>query len=234
MGYIRDDSDKPFLREKEQLIRAMLGYVPKHGWSNKALQAAALDCSLADAELIFPSARPYDFVCAAHELAERQLKQDLQRLQRQDSWAALPVRQKIALGVRQRLEPWNNERRALRRAIPIILQPQHFFHSTRCLYETLDKIWRAAGDTSVDHNFYTKRAILATVYLPTIFFWLNDNSNDCQNTWVFLDKRIEQALKLGRRLSKPLGGVKSPLANCRLMASLLKATFVKGSMSAKP
>ncbi len=234
MGYIRDDSDKPLLREKEQLVRAMLAYVPKHGWNIKSLQAAALDCSIADAELIFPSARPYDFVCAAHDLAEHQLMKDLQQLQQQDGWAELPIRQKIAKGVRQRLEPWNDERRSLRRAIPIILQPQYFFHSTRCLYETLDKIWRAAGDLSVDHNFYTKRIILATVYLPTIFFWLNDNSSDCHNTWGFLEKRIEKALKLGRRMGKPLGSAKSPLASLRLMASMLKATFIKGSMSAKP
>ena len=234
MGYIRDDNDKPFFREKEQLIRAMLAYVPKQGWSLKALQSAALDCSISDAELIFPSSRPYDFVCAAHDLAEHQLRQDLQRLQQQDGWAELPVRQKIALGVRQRLEPWNNERSSLRRAIPIIVQPQHFFHNARCLYETLDKIWRAAGDLSVDHNFYTKRVILASVYIPTIFFWLNDNSKDCENTWIFLEKRIEKALKLGRKLNKPLSGVKSPLASCRMMANLLKATFIKGSMSAKP
>ena len=202
-----------------------------------------------DAELIFASARAYDYVCAAFDTGEQQLAADLQKAQQEEAWSSLAVREKVARGVRLRLEPWSEERPAFRRAVPIVMQPQHLLHTTRYLYETLDTIWRAAGDRSVDHNFYTKRAILALVYVPTLFFWLGDRSEECAETWIFLAKRIDQALLLGRRVGKlsvksfrkpfcrgrdPGTDSRAPWERLRLAAALLRATFVKGKMHAKP
>ena len=42
----------------------------------------------------------------------------------------------------------------------------------KLLYSTVDAMWRAAGDTSTDFNFYTKRAILSAVYSSTLMRWL--------------------------------------------------------------
>ncbi len=236
MTYLKDKDCDPFRSEKNLLVRNMLQHIPRWGWSTTALQHAAKELSIPDAELIFASARPYDYICAALDVGEQQLAQDLQTAQQEEAWASLPVREKIARGVRLRLEPWSNNRPAFRRAVPIVMLPQHLLHTTRCLYKTLDAIWRAAGDRSVDHNFYTKRAILALVYVPTLFFWLKDRSEGCSETWNFLAKRIEKALLLGRKIGKfpskfPNG---SPLKRLRQTAALLRATFVKGKMHAKP
>ncbi len=233
MSFILDDDDNTFFPEKAQLIHAMLTYVSDHGWDIKALQHSISDCKIVGAKLIFPTTRTYDYVCAAYSLAEHQFKQDLQIMVNDKGWDKLPIRQKIVLGVRKRLEPWNDYRRTLRHALPIIVQPQHFFHMTLCLYETLDKIWRTAGDTSIDHNFYTKRIMLAIVYMPTIVFWLKDNSSECSKTWLFLDRQTDNALKLGRRISKPLMSKNSPLARWHARVAMMRATFIKGSMSTK-
>ncbi len=247
MSYLKDKSCEPFAQEKTLLMQSMLKHISQWGWSTTALRHAAEETSVADAELIFASARPYDYVCAAFDVAEQQLVQDLQTARQEETWATLPVREKIARGVRLRLEPWSDDRPAFRRALPIVMQPQHLLHTTRCLYKTLDTIWRAAGDRSVDHNFYTKRAILALVYVPTLFFWLKDRSEGCLDTWSFLAKRIDKALLLGRKMGKfpshlprkfwkknaDTGG-KSPWKRLRLTAALLRATFVKGKMHAKP
>jgi ubiquinone biosynthesis protein COQ9 len=56
------------------------------------------------------------------------------------------------------------------------------------LYRTVDAIWYAAGDTSTDFNFYTKRATLAGVYSSTLLYWLNDRSEGSEATWSFLDR----------------------------------------------
>lgn len=233
MSFILDNDDNPFFSEKAQLIRAMLIYASDHGWGIKAFQQAINDCKIVGAKLIFPSARAYDYVRTAYNLAEHQFQQDLQIMINDKGWDKLPIKQKIVLGVRKRLEPWNNYRRSLRYALPILAQPQHFFHITRCLHETLDKIWRTAGDTSVGHNFYTKRIMLAIVYMPTIVFWLNDNSSECSKTWLFLDKQIDSVLELGRQISKPLVSKNSYLAQWRARVAMVRATFIKGSMSTK-
>ena len=57
-------------------------------------------------------------------------------------------------------------------------------------------MWRAAGDTSTDYNFYTKRAILSAVYGALLAF-LSDNSTDLAGE-AFLDGRLADVAKLPR------------------------------------
>ena len=57
-------------------------------------------------------------------------------------------------------------------------------------------MWYAAGDTSTDFNFYTKRATLAGVYSSTLLYWLNDRSPGSEATWGFLDRRIDDVMKI--------------------------------------
>jgi len=70
---------------------------------------------------------------------------------------------------------------------------------------TVDAIWHAAGDLATDFSWYTKRAILAPVYVATLLFWLTDNSGDDTATLEFLDRRLAQVAAIGkirRRLSR--------------------------------
>ena len=83
----------------------------------------------------------------------------------------------------------------------------------RCLYRTVDTIWRAAGDTATDFNFYTKRGLLAGVYSATVVYWLNDSSEDFSRTWRFLDRRIDETMqipKITQRLKKTLEKLPDP------------------------
>jgi ubiquinone biosynthesis protein COQ9 len=59
-----------------------------------------------------------------------------------------------------------------------------------------------AGDRATDYNYYTKRLLLAGVLSSTTLFWLNDRSKDHAATWAFLDRRIDEVLKVGGRLGK--------------------------------
>ncbi len=106
------------------------------------------------------------------------------------------VRDRIILGVRLRLEANAAHKEAIRRALPILALPRNAATATRCLYRTVDSIWYAAGDTATDHNFYTKRGLLAAVYSSTLLYWLNDSSEDQEPTWAFLDRRIDQVMQI--------------------------------------
>ncbi len=63
-------------------------------------------------------------------------------------------------------------------------------------------MWYAAGDTSTDFNFYTKRATLAGVYSSTLLYWLNDRSPGSEATWGFLDRRIDDVMKIEKLKSR--------------------------------
>jgi len=82
-----------------------------------------------------------------------------------------------------------------RRAGAFLTLPPHAATGAKLLYRSVDRMWRAVGDTSTDFNFYTKRAILAGVYSATLMRWFTDQSEDEAETKAFLDARIENVMQ---------------------------------------
>ncbi|MFC4349347.1 COQ9 family protein [Kordiimonas lipolytica] len=175
------------------LMEAMTDHVAFDGWTEKALANAAEDVGVSRemAELAFPRGaiealelhlEDADRVLAA-ALAERDL-------------ASMKIRDRITVAVRTRLELNMSEREVIKRGLATLALPQHMALASKALWRTCDVMWRAAGDTSTDHNWYTKRATLAAVYSSVLLYWLNDESEDCADTWAFLDRRIENVMAI--------------------------------------
>ena len=47
-------------------------------------------------------------------------------------------------------------------------------------------------------NYYTKRASLAAVYKATELHMIQDSSEDFQETWHFLDRRLSNLAEFGK------------------------------------
>jgi ubiquinone biosynthesis protein COQ9 len=90
----------------------------------------------------------------------------------------------------------------VRRALALLSLPFNAPLALKLLYNTVDALWYAAGDTSTDFNFYTKRATLAGVYSSTLLYWLNDRTPGSEATWAFLDRRIEDVMKIEKLKSQ--------------------------------
>jgi len=116
--------------------------------------------------------------------------------------ANLKIRDRIKSAVRIRLERHAGEREAARRALALLSLPFNTPLALRLLYKTVDAMWYAAGDTSTDFNFYTKRATLAGVYSSTLLYWLADRSPGSEATWGFLDRRIDDVMKIEKLKSQ--------------------------------
>jgi ubiquinone biosynthesis protein COQ9 len=110
--------------------------------------------------------------------------------------AALPaetkMRERIATGVRARLDFVAPHKEAARRATNTLAQPHNAPVGLRQLYRTVDVLWYAAGDKATDFNFYTKRAILAAICSATFLYWFNDRSIDHAATLKFLERRLDE------------------------------------------
>ena len=106
---------------------------------------------------------------------------------------------------------WSRTGRTRRRSAarsPLLSLPRHARLAARCTARTVDAIWHAAGDTSADFTWYTKRALLGVVYSATLLYWLRDTSDDDAATLGFLDRRlagIGRVQGLRRRLEDVLG-----------------------------
>jgi ubiquinone biosynthesis protein COQ9 len=196
--------------QRDAVLRAALPNVPFDGWTIKTLEVAAEMAGLerVAAHRLFPGGAK-DAIAHFRRLADRLMQEDLARL----DLAGMNIRERIATGVRLHLERWTPYREAIRAALALSPLPPYVGDSLRAGYQTVDAIWRAAGDKSTDYNFYTKRGLLAGVYATTLLYWLNDRSEGCAETWKFLDRRIQNVMeipKLQKRLEEGLKFLPDP------------------------
>ncbi len=189
---------------RDQLLAAALAHVPFDGWTGRALRAGAADLGLdpALAANAFPGG-PAELLEAFSAEIDRRM---LAELEVRDL-KAMKHRQRIATAVRARFELLAPQREAVRRGLSFLAWPRNAALGAKCLYRSVDAIWHAAGDTSTDYNFYTKRMLLAGVYSATLLFWLNDESEGFSETWAFLDRRLAEVIRLGGGLGRVLGGL---------------------------
>ena len=181
------------------LLEATLRHVPFDGWSKRAMDAGNTDLDLPDGTVhrLFPRG-PRDLLTYSAASADAAM---LQQLAATDL-ASLKIRERIALAVRLRIEADAPHREAVARAAVWLALPGHHVLAGRLLYATVDNMWHGIGDTSVDFNFYSKRALLAGVVSSTMLFWLQDESEGFTDTWAFLDRRIEGVLKIQKTRAK--------------------------------
>ena len=102
---------------------------------------------------------------------------------------------------------------ATRRAMSWLVLPRQAALSARLTAKLVDGIWHAAGDQSSDFSWYTKRASLAAVMLPTLLFWLNDLDFDNETTLAFFDRRLQGLAAIGEaraRLQTLCAGLMGP------------------------
>lgn len=184
---------------KDKVLDAVLAQAPFDGWSRAAIDNAVRAGAITrdEAGLAFPGG-VIDMI-AWHSLrADRLLVEEMERR----GVSSMKVRERVTLGVRIRLEQNTQHREAIRRALAMLAMPFNGLLASKLLYRTVDAIWYASGDTATDFNFYTKRALLAGVYSSTLLFWLNDRSENFTATWAFLDRRIEDVMRIEKLKSR--------------------------------
>jgi ubiquinone biosynthesis protein COQ9 len=200
---------------RDKIVEAALLHIPFDGWTPRAARRAAADLDLtqADAMRAFPYGAA-DMVAHYSDLADRRM---LAELDRRDI-GTIKIRERIATAVRVRLEQAAPHREAVRRALAVLALPSNAILGGKCLYRTVDAMWVAAGDTSTDWNFYSKRSLLAGVYSSTLLCWLDDRSDGLTDTWAFLDRRIADVMripKLTGRVRSFVDRLPNPARLCR-------------------
>jgi ubiquinone biosynthesis protein COQ9 len=177
---------------REDVLKAALKHVPFDGFTDSVLQRAGKEAGASKDDLarLFPEG-PLDLVEAFSDWADDEMEAALSK----KKLAAMKIRERIKTAVWARIDALRNDKEAARRAGAFLTLPPHAVTGAKLLYRTVDRMWRAAGDTSTDFNFYTKRAILAGVYSSTLMRWFTDQGDDEAETKAFLDARIENVMQ---------------------------------------
>jgi ubiquinone biosynthesis protein COQ9 len=177
---------------KDRLLDAALPHVPFDGWSDATFRAAVAELGTDPtvARAVCPRGA-VDLALAYHKRGDEEM---LHRL-KASKLADLRFRDRVATAVRLRIESIS-DKEAVRRGTALFSLPQYAADGAKAIWGTADAIWDALGDASDDYNWYTKRATLSGVYGATILYWLGDQSPENHDTWAFLDRRIEDVMRI--------------------------------------
>lgn len=185
---------------RDQILDAALEDAAFDGWTQGTLARAAarLGLGAADVKRAFPAG----VVEALSYHSQRADQRMTETLARDYNLATMKIRDRIATAVMVRLRANQPHREAIRRAVALFALPWHAAEGLKNLYATVDAMWYAAGDTSTDFNFYTKRLTLAKVYSSTLYVWLDDATPDLADTEAFLRRRIENVMQFEKFKAK--------------------------------
>ena len=187
------DEPSPLELIRRQLALAVGENAVFDGWTQAAVDAAAAQLGIDQAQARL--AMPKDQVGKVQTYIEA-VDRALQEWFTPERLAGLKIREKIRAIVWKRLEIMEPAREAVRRALSILSMPQNVPTSLKTGWHTADVMWRIAGDTSTDYNHYTKRLMLGGVYASTLLVWLDDQSEGFIETGAFLDRRIDDVMKI--------------------------------------
>lgn len=189
---------------QDKIILAALDDIAFDGWKWTIIEQAAVtagyerDVALA----VFPE-RIEDALAHFSNLADRMMLEKLPKTPADD----MPIRERIKLAVKTRLECLTDHKEVVRAASVHWLVPTRKIQAAKLVWKTADVMWQWAGDTSDDYNHYTKRTLLSGVITTTTVRWLNDDSEGHIESWAFLDRRIDNVLKIGGTAGKIIGPV---------------------------
>ena len=184
----------PMIDLQTRILDAALPMIVFDGWTLATLETAAQSIGLTafDVKRAFPDG----VVDALKRFSARADDAMLATLATDYDLSSMKIRERIATAVMVRLRQNSPHREAVRRAVGFYTMPWHAASGLTTLYATVDAMWRAAGDTATDYNFYTKRAMLAGVFTTTVNVWLDDTSDDLAETESFLRRRIENVMQI--------------------------------------
>ena len=182
---------RPVDSEVLKLMLTALPNVAFDGWSNSTFVAACREADISERKArLFCPRGALDLAIAFHKWGDDQFETAFTK----KKISELKVREKIRKAVELRIK-LASDKEAVRRGVVLFALPIHAFEGSRLIWDTSDLIWELIGDNSEDYNWYSKRAILSAVYASTVLYWLGDNSEGSEETWHFLDRRIEDVMK---------------------------------------
>jgi len=192
--------------EQKLIIDKLIRVIPFEGISDETLLKVCTNLNLPNSFCKFQNG-----IYSALEYIAEDLNNSMETQLQNSNLENMKVRERIKLAIHMHLSNYAklpNYREFLKNILSFSVLPKNTYFSSKLLYKTANTVWYGIHDQSTDFNYYTKRGILAGVYLSTILFFIKDYSEDFEDTLSFLDRRINNVMifeKLKTRLKGIIG-----------------------------
>ncbi len=199
------------IKVKDDILLATLSNVIFDGWTEGAIEAGAEEAGYDKAMAV--RAFPYGVSDILAYLADYINRQMAARLEEMDL-ENMGIGHRLEAAMRIRLEIEGPHREAVRKAMSYYTMPKNAPQAVETVWKAVDEMWWCCGDEAVDINYYTKRASLATVYSATMLYWLNDESENFEETILFYRRRLQDVISAVKTRRKFMASVEEKF--CRL------------------
>lgn len=204
--FVHEETDEEYERNiKTKILGASLKFVPEMGWSKQAISAGAESIGYPGViHGLFPNggaALVLHFYSMSNHKLNQMLEKETLAIETDPSNPRKTPEQQIQDAIETRLRMVIPYKKTWSQALAIMTLPPNVPTALANLLTLIDDICYYAGDRSVDINWYTRRMILATIYKATELYMLQDTSEDHKKTWLFLDRRIKDAVYVYAMLS---------------------------------
>ncbi|KAF2746917.1 ubiquinone biosynthesis protein COQ9 [Sporormia fimetaria CBS 119925] len=190
----------PFPPAESAILSAALSHVPNHGFTSTALKLGAQDAGYLDVSTNLLPRGVFDLV-NYHLVTQRLALRHAVQFPAEGQPGRPGVGAKVRALTLARLRANGPILHRWQEALAIMAQPSYVPASLAELARLADEIWFLAGDTTVDFNWYTKRASLSAIYSASEVYMTQDTSANYVETEQFLDTRLADVMRMGSMLS---------------------------------
>ena len=178
---------------KQKVVELALQNVIFDGWTWKAIYSSGISLNIDKDSIkeLFPNG-PRDLVREFISNLDSQMLAAMNKLK----FDGMPIRTRIYSAVKIRIELYEQYREQISGLLSYLSFPGNISFGSGLTFKTVSRIWYGIGDESTDFSYYTKRGLLTVIYSATLLYWLSDNSKDSADTWSFLERRIEDVMKI--------------------------------------
>ena len=179
--------------EKQLILKNFLKNAAFDGWNETCLKLATQKAGFEEGyqHLLFPNGIK-DLTKLFHQNLNQEMKNQFL------DCTLNKAHEKIIYLLELKIKLYQPHKEAVRALMKYNLNPLNILTAKLMLWDSCNIMWYLAGDRATDYNYYSKRILLASIYSSSILYWLNDDSEDYQQTKAFIRNRINNILSLGK------------------------------------
>ena len=184
--------------DKNTLLEEFLASLNANRWTNSNYLSVVSKSAVSD--VIWNSNFPLNL----KDLTIFFINKSLEKIElpARDQFIEMKTQARLEIILLSYLNQFKDNKLIIKRLIKYFKSTESLVTSPESIYLISDKFWNLIDDTSVDFNFYTKRFILMSVIVPTILFWVEDDSDNSLNTNEYIKKCFNRSMKIGKIKNK--------------------------------
>lgn len=205
------ERDKEDFELKEKFLLEANKIVPFEGLKEEVLQDISSKTGYNEYyyKLIFPEGIK-DFVKFYEDYAISEMLFNLSKMDK-----PLGITSRVELALNMRILESKFSKLFIKKIAEFYLKPQNISQNLASTWKTVSAMWYWAGDQALDYNYYTKRSLLAGVYVSSMAYFIASNKEG-DKTKEFIAKSLAKVSNFAK-LSKRVKGTLPKLSSIAII-----------------